>query len=95
MDKRPIGYQPGKGTILDKKIPKTHKYDHVESKYSGKIGTTVKDVEYMSMQYYYIRCKRSRKEKGIVISKDKTFYTLENAEPISQIRIYLSNKSLR
>lgn len=48
MDKRPIGYQPGKGTILDKKVPKTTKYDHVESKLAGKTGTTVKDIEFMS-----------------------------------------------
>ncbi len=48
MDKRPIGYQPGKGTVLDKKVPKTNKYDHVESKLAGKTGTTVKDIEFMS-----------------------------------------------
>lgn len=48
MDKRPIGYQPGKGTVLDKKVPKTTKYDHVESKLAGKTGTTVKDIEFMS-----------------------------------------------
>lgn len=29
MDKRPIGYQPGKPSVLDVKIPKTNKYDHV------------------------------------------------------------------
>ena len=29
MDKRPIGYVSGKGTVLDKKVPKTTKYDHV------------------------------------------------------------------
>ena len=51
MDKRPIGYQPGKGTVLDKKVPKTNKYDHVESKLSGKTGVTIKDVEVMSMKY--------------------------------------------
>ena len=48
MDKRPIGYQPGKGTVLDKKVPKTNKYDHVESKLAGKTGATVKDIEFMS-----------------------------------------------
>ncbi len=48
MDKRPIGYQPGKTYALDKKVPKTNKYDHVESKLSGKIGTTVKDVQFIS-----------------------------------------------
>ena len=51
MDKRPIGYQPGKGTILDKKVPKTSKYDHVESKLAGKTGVTIKDIEYMSKRY--------------------------------------------
>lgn len=55
MDKRPIGYQPGKGTVLDKKVPKTSKYDHVESKLAGKTGVTVKDVEYMSIIYIYPR----------------------------------------
>lgn len=29
MDKRPIGYQAGKPSVLDKKVPKTSKYDHV------------------------------------------------------------------
>ena len=52
MDKRPIGYQPGKGSILDKKVPKTNKYDHVESKLAGKTGTTVKDIEFMSTSYH-------------------------------------------
>lgn len=44
MDKKPIGYKVGKGTIIDKKVPITHKYDNVKSKYSGKIGTSIKDV---------------------------------------------------
>jgi hypothetical protein len=48
MDKRPIGYQPGKPSVLDVKVHKTNKYDHVESKLAGKIGTTVKDVEFIS-----------------------------------------------
>ena len=48
MDKRPIGYQAGKPSILDVKVHKTSKYDHVESKLAGKIGTTVKDVEFIS-----------------------------------------------
>lgn len=48
MDKRPIGYQPGKPSVLDMKVHKTNKYDHVESKLAGKIGTTVKDVEFIS-----------------------------------------------
>lgn len=48
MDKKPIGYQPGKPSVLDVKIHKTNKYDHVESKLAGKIGTTVKDVEFIS-----------------------------------------------
>ncbi len=29
MDKRPIGYQAGKTYALDKKVPKTNKYDHI------------------------------------------------------------------
>ncbi len=48
MDKRPIGYQPGKTYALDKKVPKTNKYEHVESKLTGKIGTTAKDVQFAS-----------------------------------------------
>lgn len=48
MEKKPIGYQAGKASVLDKKVPKTTKYDHVESKLAGKIGPTVKDVEFMS-----------------------------------------------
>jgi len=38
----------GKPSVLDVKIPKTNKYDHVESKLAGKTGTTVKDIEFMS-----------------------------------------------
>ena len=49
MDKRPIGYQPGKGTVLDKKVHKSNKYDHVESKLAGKTGVTIKDVEFISI----------------------------------------------
>ena len=52
MDKKPIGYQPGKPSILDVKIHKTNKYDHVESKLAGKIGTTVKDVEFISTDLF-------------------------------------------
>lgn len=48
MEKRPIGYVTGKPSVLDVRIPKTTKYDHVESKLAGKTGTTVKDVEFMS-----------------------------------------------
>ena len=48
MEKRPIGYQPGKPSVLDVKIPKTNKYSHVESKLAGKTGTTAKDIEFMS-----------------------------------------------
>lgn len=51
MDKRPIGYVAGKGPMMDKKVPKSNKYDHVESKLAGKTGTTVKDVEIMSNLY--------------------------------------------
>lgn len=57
MDKRPIGYVAGKGTVLDKKVPKTNKYQHVESKLAGKTGTTVKDVEIMS-NFYLIQLRQ-------------------------------------
>jgi hypothetical protein len=48
MDKRPIGYQPGKTYALDKKVPKSNKYDHVESKLSGKTGNSAKDIQFAS-----------------------------------------------
>lgn len=51
MDKRPIGYQPGKAYVLDKKVPKSNKYDHIESKLAGKTGTTVKDVQIFSIHF--------------------------------------------
>ncbi len=54
MDKRPIGYQPGKAYVLDKKVPKTNKYDHIESKLAGKTGTTIKDVQVLSILFIYI-----------------------------------------
>jgi len=52
MDKRPIGYQPGKAYVLDKKVPKSNKYDHIESKLAGKTGTTVKDVQVFSTHFF-------------------------------------------
>jgi hypothetical protein len=48
MDKKPIGYQPGKASILDKKVPVNPKYAHIESTLAGKTGTTVKDIEVVS-----------------------------------------------
>jgi len=44
MDKRPIGYQPGKPNVLDKKVPVNPKYSHIESTLTGKTGITVKDI---------------------------------------------------
>lgn len=49
MDKRPIGYEPGKIYALDKRVPKSNKYDHIESKLAGKNGTTIKDVHILSI----------------------------------------------
>lgn len=89
MDKRPIGYQPGKGTVLDKKVPKTSKYDHVESKLAGKTGVTVKDVEYMSIIYIYPRSQGSIQKERIAISKNQAINSLEDAESVSQNRIHL------
>lgn len=63
MDKRPIGYQPGKGSMLDKKVPKTNKYDHVESKLAGKTGTTVKDIEFMSNNDVIKATRKCQNEK--------------------------------
>lgn len=73
MDKRPIGYVAGKGTVLDKKVHKTSKYDHVESKLAGKTGTTAKDIEFMS-NFYFIsfRQQRSVQTQGRTVQKDKT-----------------------
>ena len=82
MDKRPIGYQPGKGTVLDKKVPKTSKYNHVESKLAGKTGVTAKDVEYMSMIYIYERQSWSIQKKRITISKNQAINSLEDAESV-------------
>lgn len=48
MDKRPIGYQPGKTSILDKKVPVNPKYSHIQSTLAGKTGTTIKDIEVVS-----------------------------------------------
>lgn len=65
MDKRPIGYQPGKTYALDKKVPKTNKYDHVESKLAGKIGTTAKDVQFASKDFFLFKGnKEVSKKKG-------------------------------
>lgn len=69
MDKKPIGYQPGKGSILDKKVPKTNKYDHVESKLAGKTGTTIKDVEFMS-NYSITKAKRKFPRRTVSCSKE-------------------------
>ena len=68
MDKRPIGYQAGKTYALDKKVPKTNKYDHVESKLAGKTGTTMKDIQFVSN--YLIKSFRQpisiKKERRII-----------------------------
>lgn len=65
MDKRPIGYQPGKTYALDKKVPKTNKYDHVESKLAGKIGTTVKDVQFASKFFSYWKATKKYQKRKI------------------------------
>lgn len=46
MNKRPIGYKPGQKYILDKRIKKTKKYDHV--KRTLDTGKTKEDVEIIS-----------------------------------------------
>lgn len=46
MEKRPIGYIPGKGNPLDKKPPKNAKYDKIGP--TVKTGYTVKDINTMS-----------------------------------------------
>ena len=84
MDKRPIGYVAGKGTVLDKKIPKTNKYDHVESKLAGKTGTTIKDVEIMSSFYLIFRQQGSLEKERRTLQKDQALHSLEDAQPGSQ-----------
>ena len=63
MDKRPIGYQPGKPSVLDVKVHKTEKYKHVESKLAGKTGTTVKDVEFISRAYIIQATRKLRRKR--------------------------------
>ena len=63
MDKRPIGYQPGKPSVLDVKVHKTEKYKHVESKLAGKTGTSVKDVEFISREYIIQATRKPRKRR--------------------------------
>ena len=65
MDKRPIGYQPGKTYALDKKVPKTNKYDHVESKLAGKIGTTAKDVQFASKDFSYLKATKKYQKRKV------------------------------
>ena len=82
MDKRPIGYVAGKGTVLDKKVPKSNKYEHVESKLAGKTGTTIKDVEIMSNFYLIqLRQQRSVQKEGWTFQENQTQYPMENAQP--------------
>jgi hypothetical protein len=45
------------------KVQKTNKYDHIESKLAGKVGTTVKDVEFMSNRKYMQAIKKLQKRK--------------------------------
>lgn len=42
MDKRPIGYKAGEKYILDQKIPKNSKYQHVKK--TVNTGATIEDV---------------------------------------------------
>ena len=48
MERKPIGYQPGKSSVLDRKVLKNPKYEHVQSTLIGKTGTTINDVEILS-----------------------------------------------
>lgn len=71
MDKRPIGYIPGKGNVLnlpymkplDKKIPKSTKYQNVGPTLST--GKTVRDVEVISNHTI-------AKRKGEIFKRIKT-----------------------
>lgn len=64
MDKKPIGYQQGKPSILDKKVPVNPKYSHIESTLAGKTGTTVKDIEVVSMYSSNVGNKVVSNRKG-------------------------------
>lgn len=46
MDKRPIGYKAGEKYILDQKVPKSSKYQHV--KRTVDTGATKDDVRVIS-----------------------------------------------
>ena len=84
MDKRPIGYQPGKTSMLDKKIPRNPKYEHIQSTLVGKTGTTVNDIEIVSNKVtsnrkgeHFKRIKPATLEKLILQdTKTESIYNL-------------------
>ena len=59
MDKRPIGYKAGEKYILDQKIPKSSKYQHVKK--TVNTGATIDDVQIIS-----------KREKGVLTSRQQT-----------------------
>lgn len=89
MDKRPIGYQPGKPYILDKKVPKSNKYDHVESKLAGKTGTTIKDVQVLSKFPELFRYQVNSKEEELTLQKNQTCHFMETHQSIGQGRVHI------
>ena len=89
MDKRPIGYQAGKTYALDKKVPKTNKYDHIESKLTGKIGTTAKDVQIISTFPFNNRQQGNRTKEKRTIQENQGHYLVENDKPIKSKRVHL------
>ena len=95
MDKRPMGYVPGKGNViftsllniqpLDKKVPKSTKYQHIEG--TIKSGNTVRDIEVVSNQSI-------AKRKGELFKRIKitTLYNLLKLDPAQESIYDLKNR---
>jgi hypothetical protein len=71
MDKKPIGYQQGKSSVLEKKVPVNPKYSHIESTLAGKTGTTIKDVEVVSNMHCNSGNKVVSNRKGELFKRMK------------------------
>jgi hypothetical protein len=71
MDKKPIGYQPGKSSVIDKRVPINPKYSHIESTLAGKTGTTIKDIEIVSKMRYNLGNKVVSNRKNELFKRMK------------------------
>jgi hypothetical protein len=92
MDKKPIGYTAGKGSILDKKVPKNTKYEHIEAKLLGKTGTTIKDIAFMSNPPSIHRQQINHQKEQRTLPQDQTLHPLENDQPRKQLRVHLCHE---